>query len=90
MLTAVAPASVPAGTPTTMTLAGTNLRTGAFAEWLAPTQTQPTVLEPGKHVNVTSATSATVSLDPGKVKGVGTLTLVSPRGMRASQQITVA
>jgi hypothetical protein len=57
---------------------------------LTPTQTQPTVLAAGTHVNVTAPTTATVLLDPGKMKGVGTLTLVSQRGMRASQQVTVA
>jgi hypothetical protein len=83
------PASVESGKTKPVKLTGKDLRTGSMAEWLAPNTTEPSVLEAGTKVIVKSATEAEVTLDSGPTKGQGTLTLVSPRGMRASVQIPV-
>lgn len=87
-LTAVAPPpAVAAGQPATLTLAGTDLRPGSSAEWLAPGVSSPASIDAAKVV--VQPTSAVITFDPGAAKGLGTLTLVSPHGMRASHQVEV-
>ncbi len=86
-LTAVAPPSIPAVVQTPVTLTGTDLRLGSSAEWLAPAASDPKLID-ATNVRM-QPTTAVVTLDPGKVKGAGTLTVVSPHGMRASQPVTV-
>jgi hypothetical protein len=86
-LMAVAPASIPADVATLVTLTGTDLRPGSSVEWLPPGASEPKLID-AKNVTVLPAT-ATVTFNPGKVKGAGTLTLVSPHGMRTSQPVTI-
>ena len=81
-----APSVVASAQAVDLTLAGTDLRPGSTAEWLAPAAAEPV---PVDQVAVTPPASVTVTFKPGTVKGVGTLSLISPHGMRTSQQIEV-
>jgi hypothetical protein len=79
-----------ASTAVDVKVAGKNLRVGSSAEWLAPGQTVEIELTAEQVQVKADGTGATVKLVPGAAKGSGKLTLVSPRGIRATRQVTVA
>lgn len=75
-------------TPITVTAKGSNFRLGSTAEWLAPGSSSPELIA-ASNVTVSSPTLAQIRFAPGANKGAGTVSLTSPRGIRASRQVTV-
>lgn len=79
---------------------GKNLREGSSVEWLPPGATTPTSIAPAQvtaklaeqkpdGAGRQDTRQLTLSITPGQAVGAGTISVVSPRGMRASRQLSV-